>query len=38
LAMVDQDEAERLLPQVQALLEEEGIDAPNTPPELNLSC
>ena len=38
LAMVDQEEAERLLPQVQDLLEDAGLDDSNTPPELNLSC
>jgi glycerol-3-phosphate dehydrogenase len=38
LAMVDQDEAQRLLPQVQVLLEEAGMASPNTPRELNLSC
>jgi glycerol-3-phosphate dehydrogenase len=40
LAMVDQAEAERLLPQVQALLQEEGVDAAlsSEVSELNLSC
>jgi glycerol-3-phosphate dehydrogenase len=38
LAMIDQDEAQRLLPQVQVLLEEAGMASPNTPRELNLSC
>ena len=39
LAMVDQDEAERLLPQVQALLQEAGVGDPKTPEGagLNLS-
>ena len=40
LAMVDQQEAERLLPQVQALLEEAGVGDPKAPEGsgLNLSC
>jgi glycerol-3-phosphate dehydrogenase len=40
LAMVDQQEAERLLPQVQALLEEAGVGDPKVPEGsgLNLSC